>query len=240
MRIIIIYCMKEIKEKTFDRYMKNKILVIFGESFFFIITIIYGIKIIQKSISGIFLDFIDAYRSIDFILFISCFIGLISFPEMISMIRKLMFSVRIFFNAKAFRNHFLDDFRKVKEIEIEELIKKYNISLDEVDRTFEQLIHKELLRGLFDRKDGKRIFVVQSDFEILPVKERPLYNLNHKLIHFLNIYKSISLENLASNFHITIDQVEEAINDLIDDGYITGVITESTYYQDPSIINKLK
>lgn len=230
----------EIKEKTFDRYIKNKILFILVEFFFFIITIFYGIKIIQKSISGIFLNFSEAYRSIDFILFIFSLIGLILFPWVITAIRKLIFSLRIFLNAKSFREHFLDDFRKEKEIDIEVMIKKYNISLDEVDRTFEQLIQKDLLRGAFDRKNGKRIFVVQSDFEILPVNERPLINLHQKLIQYLNRYKSISLENLASNFHITIDQVEKELYDLIDDGYITGVIVDNIYYRDPSIINKLK
>jgi hypothetical protein len=232
--------MREIDNKSFHLHFQYKLLSILCEIGFFFLTLLYGIRLISYSLTGIYLNLYDVWISADFYLFLFGLIGLICFPWVVKLIRKGILTLRNYINSKNFRDRFFADYRGVKVLDIEELTQKYNISMEEVDRFFEQAIQKDLLRGAFERQHGKRVFVVPSDFEILPIKERPLYNLDQNLIRYLEAYKSIAIEKLAIDFKVTIEQVEKAIDALIEDGYIVGVIKDGTFIKDLATLERNK
>ena len=212
---------------------KTKLLISVLEGIIFIVLITSSIFAIFEIITTDFIDYADVFGLLSLKIAIVSIIIFILLPSLFVYFKNIGERAVISYNQKKFKNKFFDELKenKIKEINILQFARKYDVNLNYVKNYLREQISEGLLKG--ELKGD--IFYINEDFKVMDIKERRIEFMKQNIGRFISPHRSIKIREISSNFKVPKIITQLYIKKLINEETLRGYLVGETFIRDLSL-----
>jgi hypothetical protein len=216
--------------KMFQDYKKYFTLI---EGISFLFFIIFGIITLIDFIFYDKYEIFEFFQTAPFIITVISGTILLSTPSVFKFYilkgQKLLKEIRI----RNFKDNFSKNFKNAKEIDLDEISKKYKIDMEELKKIFEDLLKEGVIKGEMYGNS----FVLALNFVISSPDQLNIQKFKQNIEEYVKPYRWLNIPKTAKYFKLPVEVVREEILNLIHDKKILGFLDGDNLVRELSIIS---